>query len=1391
MKKFNLWKLLFTAFFAFAAAAFVGCVDDNEDDGMPYLEVTPTTLAFDLSGDPAAGSTGKFVVKTNRPWELVIPAQADWVRPSATKGTGSAEVSFNLPGSQIAREARLTFQVYNPYGPYLTQEVTVQQGEIVPPIYWETFGTEGGSASPYPFLDEYTGFVHTGEGAADVTYTGSGVSLRNTGSLSQGYPDASGHTKAFFGSGTPNMVVNNIKLGEDQTNLKLTFGGVFYEYATKDNVFKPEKFHVYLSADGTTWSDALEYTIVDAADNWVYATADFSLANAVSALYIKFVADIASCYAIDDPTLLTGPGGQSVDLGSGSGGGVVVTTKPATDVTETGATLAGAVSTTEGVTAVGFQYTENASSIDWSSVAKVAVEPVAATFTKAVTGLTAGTTYAVRAYATTADGDKNGAVLTFTPSSKPSGDKIVVDFSDLSNYPSGFPTKKGTVDLTTYNFGGYDFTFFGVLNTAGDKGGYYSSTYQSVTSLIWGQNGAYIGLPAMADKALTKVVCKVPDGASAAVQVGVFDASGQPVSGGEVITWTKPASGERIYTYTLSNTAANTSYRLQINSAHNSQLNQLELYYGDGGGTTDPSISVDPTSLSFTADADNTGKTITVSVDHQGAYNLYAKSSDNTQFPTTLSGSTVTVKAAANTTAQAKSATITIYLATAEGMTPVAQQTVSVTQAAAGGSSGDVYYHTNVGTKAVADKPFADSYDDWQATGSGAANVSYTSNNVSVRSTGKASSGAYEGASGSNVLFFGKTPAYISINNIVVPSSQKNMQLTFGASRSLQNGATFDNDFDASKFLVSLSSDGTNWKQITYNDNDGDTKEPYWVFATADFTLTQGVSAIYVKFEATEASVYRLDDITLQSGNGGQSVDLGGGSDTPTLEVSPLTVTLGKASGATKTFSITTTAAWTATASGSGFAIDKTNGTGNATVTVTTSAANTEASKKSLGSVVVALAGGASASQTVTVEQEAGGSTPLPNTIVADFNQGAGIATPAIPTSKVTGPVTATYTIAGYDFVVNAPAAYYFLDGSQYGTPEPNKGLYISKQGAYLAFPAIAGKSLQKVVVSTPNSSGSAIEIAINDANGVAAEGGTNQTIASNETVTFNLENTLENTSYRIEVMNAKNFQINKLELTYSAGGSTPTTPAITAVTPSSLTWEADDAAAQSVTATVSNQNGAALSVSDIAPFTAAINGNTITVTPPQAGNADLVKTMTVTVAGGNSMNVTLTKKAPQSVGGGLTLVTTVNGLSEGTYYMAGFAQNAYNIWNGTLMGGQCMTSPYSFADGKLTATTSFDDLTEVTLKKADGVADAYYIINKDGKYLTVSAAGKNKLSLADTAGDNYWTLSDYDENGVKASAKAFEANMFTSTGASSKFIRSYVITNNTGVGGISFFKKN
>ena len=615
----------------------------------------------------------------------------------------------------------------------------------------------------------------------------------------------------------------------------------------------------------------------------------------------------------------------------------------------------------------------------------------------------------------------------------------------------------------------------------------------------------------------------------------------------------------------------------------------------------------------------------------------------------------------------------------------------------------DAVYHETFGTMQVSSPwPYPDQYTDYTKTGTGASTVGYSGQGASIRNSGLSNAGAYADASGPNVVFFGANSPYFVVENITMPSTT-NFRLTFGGSYSLRNSdGNYNNVFDISTFHVSLSSDGSNWKEITYTKNDGDAATPYWVFCTSDFTLKNVTDKLYIRFMADTPSVYRFDDVNLAAGNGGQVVDLGG-SQTVTLDVNPMEVTLGNASGATSTFTITTTAPWTATVNGSGFTLDKISGTGNATVTVTSSAANTGTSAATLGTVTVEAASVAT-SKTVTVKQNGTAPSPGGNEIVLDFQQGPEIATPAIPTSKVAGPATATYTMAGYDFVVYAPAAYMFQDGSQYGTPEPNRGLYISKQGAYLAFPAIAGKSLQKVVVSTPNSSGSAIEIAINDANGAAAEGGTDQTINSNETVTFNLSNTTENTSYRIEVMNSKNFQINKLVLTYSDGGVTPPpagNPQITAVNPTSVDFTAAGGS-QTVNVTVADQNGAALSASGLnAPFSASVSGNAVTVTAAPNTGAAVSQTLTIAVAGGNSITVPVSQAAGSvQPGGGWTTqdfsaatTTASYNTSEtaivdgwkGLYIRVGAASTAYTSFTGTPISFQVKNKEPYLVSGDLT----------------------------------------------------------------------------------------------------------
>ena len=125
-------------------------------------------------------------------------------------------------------------------------------------------------------------------------------------------------------------------------------------------------------------------------------------------------------------------------------------------------------------------------------------------------------------------------------------------------------------------------------------------------------------------------------------------------------------------------------------------------------------------------------------------------------------------------------------------------------------------------------------------------------------------------------------------------SAQTNLKLTFGASSSVRDDATneYNNTFDISKFTVSLSANGTSWTPLPYTINNGDQESPYWVFATTDFTLTEAVSSLYIKFTSSVASAIRLDDITLQTGNGGQSITLSGGTTLPTGDGEAVAVTI-------------------------------------------------------------------------------------------------------------------------------------------------------------------------------------------------------------------------------------------------------------------------------------------------------------------------------------------------------------------------------------------------------------------------------------------------------------------------------------------------------------------
>lgn len=201
-------------------------------------------------------------------------------------------------------------------------------------------------------------------------------------------------------------------------------------------------------------------------------------------------------------------------------------------------------------------------------------------------------------------------------------------------------------------------------------------------------------------------------------------------------------------------------------------------------------------------------------------------------------------------------------------------------------------YNETLGNADASQKPYISDYQGWNKSGDGATSVEYAGNKTSIRSSGLTNTDAYEGASGPNVVFFGTAPATFDINKIALAEGQTNLKLTFGASRSKQNeDKSYDNSFTPETFKVSVSSNGTNWQEITYEKNNGDADHPYWILATANFTLKKAVPELYIRFTASESSVFRLDDISLSTSYGGQEVNLEGGNEPTITSVDPKTIT--------------------------------------------------------------------------------------------------------------------------------------------------------------------------------------------------------------------------------------------------------------------------------------------------------------------------------------------------------------------------------------------------------------------------------------------------------------------------------------------------------------------
>lgn len=265
------------------------------------------------------------------------------------------------------------------------------------------------------------------------------------------------------------------------------------------------------------------------------------------------------------------------------------------------------------------------------------------------------------------------------------------------------------------------------------------------------------------------------------------------------------------------------------------------------------------------------------------------------------------------------------------------------------------------------------------------------------------------------------------------------------------------------------------------------------------------------------------------------------GKDAATLTVNPDALELGAEAGASATFTIATTATWTATVTGEGFSLDKTSGTGDAVVSVTASAANTDSKLAALGSVTI-KAEGVDGTKSVSISQQNAPKpdpTPSDVTIVVDFAEGPTIATPALPSSSADAlSGRHEYTIKGYTFAIYADGEdngkFYWTDNSQYyPMPEPNKGLFFSKTGAYVEFPVVKGQNLTKIGYAFNNGAGELPEMDITTPNNDLVDYMVDYA-DDGSGMTYTLLNPVVDTAYRLLLLNRKNAQVSKFVLYYT-----------------------------------------------------------------------------------------------------------------------------------------------------------------------------------------------------------------------------------------------------------------
>ena len=259
----KLFKSLFAMVMVLGSAlGFVACEDQGEDVvANPTVDVSATSMNFTME---EGSQTVK--ITANADWMTEVK-DADWVTvtPSAGVGDATMTVAVAMNDTGAVREATINvIAMHKTYGKWDTKKIKVIQSasEDVPVteelLYGDNFDGEeatkeyGNSNDSWPYIDQFPQFANPeGPASQNVTYSGSGVSIRANSTSNSSYSDyaGSGSNNIFFGGGAY-FQINNIALSADQLSYKVTFGAEKYTQGG-DSTFRPEEFLMFISKNGT------------------------------------------------------------------------------------------------------------------------------------------------------------------------------------------------------------------------------------------------------------------------------------------------------------------------------------------------------------------------------------------------------------------------------------------------------------------------------------------------------------------------------------------------------------------------------------------------------------------------------------------------------------------------------------------------------------------------------------------------------------------------------------------------------------------------------------------------------------------------------------------------------------------------------------------------------------------------------------------------------------------------------------------------------------------------------------------------------------------------------------------------------------------------------------